>query len=232
MRYNINKNLTKAINPVEVTFNKIKVNSLDANSVAHTTTTHIPTGEKAFTNNVKNFYFARVVSNLNSYPRVNINISPYLRTPLNVDVYCRTSIPNYCQDRNIMTNTTITGTIREQNGWYLSRNHDGELDGNVTALTDNPNILTIIPDPTPTGADDIALEHGANGLINTIFNSCPKATPASTVTITTSPALAFNPSQYIVNCTDIDPSQWGGLGKTGNIINIKPRVEKSGKMDW
>ena len=54
---------------------------------------HASKGTSTFPNNIKNFYFARVVSDLDNYPRVNLNISPLVRTPLNVDIYCKTNIP-------------------------------------------------------------------------------------------------------------------------------------------
>jgi hypothetical protein len=44
--------------------------------------------------------------------------------------------------------------------------------------------------------------------------------------------LDFSPSQYVVNCTGDDPSQWAGVGKNGNILNIKPKVNTAGKISW
>ncbi len=228
MRYNLNKTLQQPINPVEVRFHNIDVNSSDANSSAYQIDNHIPSGTSIFPNNVRNFYFARVVSDLNNYPRVNINLSPLVRTPLNVDIYCGTTLANYCTDRNVIANSNIAGTIREQNGWYISAKHNGDLDGNVTRLTATPSIVTISPNPL----NNISLNNGANGTVNEVFNSCPNATPSSTITITTDPVLAFEPSQYTVNCTNSDPSQWTGIGKTGNVLKVQPKVDKSGKMDW
>ncbi|SFV69929.1 hypothetical protein MNB_SV-14-447 [hydrothermal vent metagenome] len=235
MRYNLNKDTKKPINPIEVTFNRIDINSTEANSIAHdkiniTSNTHTPKGNATFTNSVKNFYFARVVSDLNNYPRVNMTVSPLVRTPLNVDIYCRTDIPNYCKDRNVIANSNLSGTTREQNGWYLSINHNGQLDGNVTDLIPNHSNINLTPNPTPAGADDLMLDNGENGLESATFINC--SNPTITVTIKTSPALAFEPSQYTVNCTNVDPSQWTGVGKTGNILSVKPKVNKSGKMDW
>jgi len=232
MRYNLNKNLTEPINPVEVSFNGVVVSSTDANSIAHdpiniSSTIHTPTGEQEFTSgNRKNFYFARVVSDLNSYPAVNLNISPIVRTPLNVDIFCKTTINNYCANREILNNTTLTGTTREQGGWYLSAKHHPTLDGNVTKLQATPNIVTIIPNPL----NPITLTNGENGLVTETFNNC--SSPQSTIKITTSPALSFEPSQYVVQCSDQNASQWTGVGRTGNILKVKPKVNQTGKMDW
>ena len=232
MRYNLNKTLKQPINPVEIRFHNIDVNATDANSSSHQVDNHVPSGTKAFPNNIREFYFARVVSDLNNYPRVNMHISPLVRTPLNVDIYCGTTIANYCRDRHVLNHTSLSGTVREQNGWYLSTDHNGATDGNITALTPDFNTITIAPNPTPlkTDNDDITLNHGHNGTINGTFNNCTH--PTITVAITTDPALAFTPSQYTLKCTNTDPSQWTGVGKTGNVLEVKPKVDRSGKMDW
>ena len=233
MRYNLNKTISQPINPVEVRFHSIDVNSSDANSSAYQIDNHVPSGTKEFLNNRRNFYFARVVSDLNNYPRVNMQVSPMVRTPLNVDIYCdTTTIANYCRDRDVLNHTSLSGTTREQNGWYLSTDHNGTVDGNVTALIPNFNTIMLIPNPTPIKVDndDITLNHGHTGTPNGTFNNCTN--PTITVTISTDPVLAFNPSNYTLNCTDVNASQWTGIGKSGNILEITPKVDKSGKMDW
>ncbi len=232
MRYNLNKTISQPINPVEVRFHSINVNSSDANSSAHQIDNHTPSGTRAFLNNRRNFYFARVVSDLNNYPRVNMHVSPMVRTPLNVDIYCGTTILNYCRDRNVLNHTSLSGTTRKQNGWYLSTDHNGSVDGNVTALTPDFTTITLTPNPTPTkvDSDDITLNHGHTGTPNGTFNNCTN--PTITVTISTDPVLAFNPSNYKLHCTDVNASQWTGIGKSGNILEITPKVDKSGKMDW
>jgi len=224
IKYNINKNLSKPINPVELIFNKINVSASSASSIADGSLHHTPMGEERFTNNKKNFYFAKVVSSLNNYPEVNIQTSPIVRTPLNVDIYCQTNTPNYCKERGILDNTNLSSSTREQNGWYLSSNHDGDLDGKVLALIDTPNNLTITPDK------NITLPHGQRGLIVNKFDDCTSSSVR--VTIITDPVLQFSPSEYVVNCTDKDPSQWTGVGKNGNILKAKPKVNQTGKMDW
>ncbi len=233
IRYNLNKTLQQPINPVEVRFHSIDVNSTDANSSAYQIDNHTPSGTRAFPNNRRNFYFARVVSDLNNYPRVNMQVSPMVRTPLNVDIYCgTTTIANYCRDRDVLNHTSLSGTTREQNGWYLSTDHNGTVDGNVTALIPDFNTIMLIPNPTPTKVDndDITLNHGHTGTPNGTFNNCINHT--ITVTIATDPVLDYIPSNYTLNCTDVNASQWTGIGKSGNILEITPKVDKSGKMDW
>ena len=231
IRYNLNKNHAQPINPVEVSFNSMEVNATDANSSAHdpiniVSNIHIPKGHQDFVNNRKNFYFTRVVSDLSVYPRVNLSVSPLIQTPLNVDFYCKTNSIDYCKDRDVLLNTALTGTTREQLGWYLSTKHDAQLDGNVTRLTPNPAIVTISPNPL----NDIALEEGENGLVTERFDNCNS--PEVFISITTDPVLRFDPSGYTLLCTDNNASQWTGIGKTGNILNVQPKINQSHKIDW
>jgi hypothetical protein len=228
IRYNINKNLSKTINPIQITFHNFDSKSINSNSISHgkETPPYIPTGNLNLGDSIRNFYFARVVSDLNSYPAINMNISPIVRTPLNVDIFCKTTINNYCADRKIMNNTNLTGTTREQIGWYLSAKHNHTVDGNVTNLQATPNIVTIIPNPI----NPITLTNGENGLVTETFINC--SSPQSIIKITTSPALSFEPSQYVVNCSDKNASQWTGIGSTGNILKVRPKVNQTGKMNW
>jgi len=231
IRYNLNKHLTQPINPVEVTFHAIELNSTEANSTAHDPinidpSIYTPKGSQTFINNRKNFYFTRVVSDLSIYPQVNLNISPVVRTPLNVDIFCKSDILNYCRDRDVLLNTNITGTMREEQGWYLSANHNASKDGNVTQLIPNHNNITITPNPLA----DIMLEHGENGLISNKFVDCSFS--EVTVRINSFPELAFEPSEYTISCTDMNASQWTGIGKAGNILGVQPKINKSYKMDW
>ena len=236
MRYNLNKHLREPINPVQVTFNSIEVSSAEANSISHDNVNvvsdiHTPSGFKTFPNNVKNFYFARVVSDFDNYPRVNMNVSPIVRTPLNVDIYCKTNIANYCENRGVIANSNLTATTREAYGWYLSAEHNATVDGNVINLMANPPIVTITPDsdPSPT-INEITLPNGRNGMVIERFQNC--SSTSSTITITTSPALAFEPSQYVVYCTDVKSSQWTGVGRTGNVLEVKPKINPLRKIEW
>ncbi len=118
------------------------------------------------------------------------------------------------------------GTTREQNGWYPSVKHDGNLDGNVTKLIPNPSIVIITPNPDK----DIPLNNGKNGLVREKFIDC--GSPKCVIKIITDPPLKFEPSEYVVSCTENNSSQWAGIGKAGNILSIKPKVNEAGKMDW
>jgi hypothetical protein len=230
IRFNIDKNLTKPINPIEIEFKRLDINSSDSYSVSEGVDTFIPKGMRNIDKKI-NFYYARVVSDLSNYPRINITISPVVRTPLNVDIFCATSIVDYCKNRGILDNTNIKETTREQIGWYISINHNGELDGNVTKLADNPDIITVRDNLIDAEDKNVTFNGGENNLIDARVNDC-SVYQSTTVTITTTPELRFEPSEYIVNCTDNNASQWAGIGKTGNILNVRPTVNEAGKMDW
>ncbi len=230
IRFNIDKNSTEPTNPIQITFNKLDIISPTSSSFAEGQSNYIPIGTKDI-NRRKNFYYARVVSALPIYPRVNMNISPVIKTPLYVDLYCQTAIPDYCIDTNIISNSRVTGTTREQNGWYISVKHNGDVDGNVTGLHDNPNILDSRENFVNVEDGNITLNGGSNHLTDAKVNDC-SVFQSTTVTIITTPELKFEPSQYIIECTENNASQWTGIGKTGNILDIKPKIGETGKMDW
>ena len=230
IRYNIDKNITKTINPIKITFHSADANSNDSNSVSHgqETPAYIPTGDQNLGNTVKNFYFAKVTPNKYNYPRVNMNISPLVRTPLSVDIFCDKNT-TYCTNTGVIANTEVSGTTREQAGWYLSTRHEENIDGNVTGLTLNP-AGTVNLSQVPTVVAPLTLPNGHNGMENATFIDCTNNSVV--VTITTDPVLNFQPNSYILNCTDNNASQWTGVGETGNILEVKPTVNKAGKMDW
>jgi len=235
IRYNINKNLSETINPIEIDFHKFIAESSYSYSIANdkvnsVSNQHIPKGLYTINNSTKNFYFTKVVSDLDSYPRVQFPKEKSIRTPLNVDIFCDKS-NSYCQDRKVFDNSN--NTPRSQLGWYLSINHNKNRDGNITQLTPNPNIVSISPN-LPIG-----LENGRNGLVFINFNSCSGTNQKSTITITPELALRYDSNiansglpHYTVSCTTVTPGTWTGVGQTGNIVEVIPNSKKSGKMDW
>ncbi len=235
MRYNLNKNIQEPINPVQIKFHAIEVSAQEANSSSHdkiniVDVPHTPSGGQNFINNVKNFYFAQVAPDLINYPMVNMHVSPIVHTPLNIDIFCSAS-NTYCRDTNVTLHSNWNSSERKQSHFYLSVHHNPNLDGNVTELNPSTPNVTIIPDPTPLGVDDITLASGRNGIITTRFDNCNS--PSCIVTIVSNPAITFTPkSHYQVNCTNIDPSSWTGAGKRGNAIESQPQLSSSGKMEW
>jgi hypothetical protein len=228
IRYNIDKNITKTINPIQITFHGANADSTDSYSIAHQkeNPAYIPTGHQDL-DATKNFYFAKVTPDKYSYPRVNTNISSFIRTPLSIDIFCDKNT-TYCTKTGVIDNTVVSGTTREQAGWYISINHNGDVDGNVTNL--NPNFGNVTLDPNPTPSTPLALPKGHNGMESATFNNCSHNSVK--VTIVTDPVLNFQPNSYILRCTDNNASQWTGVGETGNVLEVKPNVNKASKMEW
>jgi len=224
IRYNIDKNIHKTINPIQVTFYTADATDNNSSSIAHKINNYIPTGDQDLGDTI-NFYFAKVSPDKPSYPKVNVATDPLVVTPLNVDIFCDEDNA-YCEKTGVMDNTDVSGTNREQSGWYLSINHEGEVDGNVTGLTLALDNLTL--QPNPSVATPLTLPNGRNGVENATFSDCSHKRVE--VTIITDPVLSFQPNSYILNCTN--PSEWVGTGHTGHTVQIKPNLNRNEKMSW
>jgi len=231
IRYNIDKNINKTINPIQITFHSFKADSTNSNSVSHgkENPPYIPNGDLNLGDTIRNFYFAKVTPDRFNYPRINMNVSPIVRTPLSVDIFCDVN-SSYCTQTGVLNNTKLSGTTREQIGWYISTNHNGEIDGNVTQLIANPTGGIVTLTPNPTLLTPLSLPHGHNGIESAKFNNCNNQQVE--VTIVTDPVLAYQPNSYILNCTNNNSSQWIGVGNTGNTLQIKPKGNRSEKMNW
>ncbi|RUM69547.1 MAG: hypothetical protein DSZ07_04395 [Sulfurovum sp.] len=231
IRYNIDKNISKTINPIQITFHRFKADSISSNSVSHgqENPPYIPNGDLNLGDTIRNFYFAKVTPDRFNYPRVNMNVSTIIRTPLSIDIFCDLN-SSYCTKTGVINNTILSGTTREQIGWYLSTNHNEDIDGNVTQLIANPTGGIVTLTPNPTLLSPLSLPHGHNGIESAKFNNCNNQQVE--VTIVTDPVLAYQPNSYILNCTNNNSSQWTGVGQTGNILEVKPKVNRSEKMNW
>jgi len=228
IRYNIDKNITRTINPIQITFHDADAESNAAYSIAHEEENHyIPTGHQDL-NAIKNFYYAKVSPSKSEYPRVNMNISPLVMTPLSVDIFCDKN-DSFCKKTKVMDNTDTSTTTREQAGWYLSNRHEGNIDGNVTRLIPSNNNVALNPNPTIVPISPLSLPNG-HTRENATFTNC--SNNRVIVTIVTDPVLDFQPNTYTLNCTDNNASQWTGVGQTGNILEVSPTVNKVGRMNW
>jgi hypothetical protein len=229
LRYNIQKNLSLPINPVQVTLHGLKVEASMAWSEAERRVkgdSFIPVGKQDLANVERNFYFAQVAPDKIHYPRVNLAKNRMIRTPLNVDIFCNAE-EAYCKKTRILANTKVESSPRKQDGWYLSVKHDALFDGMVTDLVPTPSIVTTTTPP-------ISLTSGRNGMVTTKFIGTHAS--KSVVSIKTSPALTFYPNGtlpfYVVEGTEKNASDWTGIGKAGNVLQNQSNVEIEGKMDW
>jgi len=235
LRYNIKKHLFLTINPVEMLFNSLDANSAPAYSLAEDKQTkedpYVPRGTQDL-NLTRNFYFTRVASDMQNYPKVNFHENREVRTPLNVDIFCNAGI-QYCTDRGVRGHTDLTGLSQLSDGWYISTDHNNTTDGQVQKL--DPNRVVVIVSPV----NDINLTNGRYSLITNRFNSCNSSNETVMVSITPDEALLYdkNPANsghpyYTISCRDQNRSEISGIGQTGNIIGSKANSAKELKMDW
>jgi len=232
LRYNIDKQYSRTINPVQVSFDSIAINSIDAQSSANGIPhNYTPSGGKAFHNNRRNFYFTQVAPDNTVYNRVNIDVSPTIRTPLNVEIFCDKNT-SYCHESNLTAYTNISSSPRRDDGWYLSTKHEKKKDGVVIQLNDTPDIVKITPDK------NITFVHGRNGLIINTFDDCVPPFKKTVVTITPSPVLKYHPNPenhglptYEIPCKK-NPSAWSGIGETGSLVETNTTTNTASKIDW
>jgi len=229
LRYNIQKNLTLPINPVQLLLHGLVVDAKLAWSEAEgrvVSNPYIPSGEQDLANVERNFYFAQVAPDKILYPRVNFAMTKVVRTPLNVDIFCNAS-EAHCRQTKLLANTKVESSPRKQDGFYLSVHHNADEDGMVTGLSSAPKNVNTPPTP-------IKFTDGRNGNLLTRLNNCNS--PRSVVSITSAPALMYYPNgklpYYIVECIKKEASDWTGIGKAGNVMDSQSNVEIEGKMDW
>ncbi|NOZ89673.1 MAG: hypothetical protein GXO60_00145 [Epsilonproteobacteria bacterium] len=249
IRYNINKNLSETINPVQITFHKIDTNSTDSYSISNgrdETNPYIPKGYQNLGDTVRNFYFAQVAPDKSKFPRVHFVQTDKVRTPMQVEIFCgENATLQFCHDTNLMSHTKIESSPRAETGWYISIDHNATVDGAVNLLVPddiNPNVLQFSTVTTPTFP--ILFENGRNGTIITKFPD-PTGTKRYRVDIFPEPPLKFydgnkpvklgiskgNPD-YTVEGTENNDSTWTGIGKTGRVLEMKSNSESTHKMDW
>ncbi len=243
IRYNVDKNLAETINPIQITFRRIDTNSTEANSTANLldeVNPYIPKGSEDLNNTIRNFYFAKVSPDKVKFPRLYFKNGDTIRTPLQIEIFCGGSVDSkYCQDTNLLNHTSIVSSPRVENGWYLSIDHNATVDGGVNNLIPNsltPNILVFTP------AMPIRFTNGRNGVVMTRFTN-PHGTQKYRVDIYADPQLRYyggktksnipqGINHYFVMGTENNSSTWTGVGKTGNLLDIKPNTNSARKMDW
>jgi hypothetical protein len=244
IRLNINKNLSETINPVQITFHSIDVNSTDAQSIANdkvnilTPNKHTPEGNHDLENQLRNFYFTQVAPDAIRYPKVyfdvNSSANNFIRTPLSIDIFCNAKIA-YCQETNLTNHAILYGSPRIQDGWYISKDHNLSADGVVQSL--NPNTVNV----TITPSSDMNFTDGRNGILINEFNSCNnnnKNSHITTIEVIPDDVLKYHPTksngnpEYTIECGTRNQGTMSGVGSTGNRINTNANTQSNSKMSW
>ncbi len=249
LRFNIDKNLSQTINPIQITFHKIDINSTNSYSLSNgkdESNPYIPKGNQNLGNSVRNFYFAQVAPDKIRFPRIYFKNENTLRTPMQIEIFCGNGVTNqYCIDTNITNHIKLESSPRAELGWFLSIDHNATVDGKVTTVVPNdpnPNVLQIKTTKVPTFP--IIFVNGRNGTVTTRFTD-PHGIKKYRVDIYPEPPLRFNndnkppkPSipkgnpDYTVEGTENNSSTWTGVGDTGNILEMKANSNSAHKMDW
>ncbi len=226
LRYNISKNIKRTINPIKIGFKKLVADSFDAHTYAKQSNNWIPKGSKEF-NEARLFYFTQVVSDTILYPRVNFIGSPVtVNTPISVDIFCQELLhPEFCKNMAIFENTHIYGSPRKEKGWYISINHNPQLDGNISSLNSlNSTSLTVNP------SNNIPFKNGQNyAIISTVQD---KIHTLNRVEITLPSQLKYLKPFYLIPVIGHNASEWSGIGEAGNLLSTKPNTDKSDKSEW
>jgi hypothetical protein len=252
VRYNIQKNLSEAINPVEIEFKKMIATSKDSHSliawqskvleVEDRNEIFIPKGVEEF-NSTKLFYFARVAPDHVVYKD---SFETRVSTPLTIEIYCDVN-QTWCGEKRVNQGNGLNNA-HSANHWYTAIKHNGSRDG--TAKVKQSNILNInntklnttTLEPVVTKLSFDEKMSGRQSLLETIFTGKDIAvgTPVKTENIITPtswlkyhPNPSRNGNPYYLNVfKNTPPGILSGIGKTGNILNIKANSTSSRKMDW
>ena len=226
LRYNISKNIKRTINPIKLGFKTLTTTAPDAQSNTEKVSNWIPRGVKEL-NSTRFFYFTQVAPDKLVYPRVNFTGTPVVvNTPLSVDIFCKKlTDTNFCKNMKILDNTLIHASPRKQKGWYISSNHNENLDGNITSLNSvNPISLTVDPN------SNIPFIHGQNYQINSTVADANHS--INQVNIIVPSQLQYLNPNYSIPSTGNGSSEWSGIGGAGHVLSTKPNTNTSGKNDW
>ncbi|NOZ89675.1 MAG: hypothetical protein GXO60_00155 [Epsilonproteobacteria bacterium] len=228
--YNIRKSLNKPINPVKIKFNKVMVSSINSGSnlADNEINDFIPKGEQIL-NKSKVLYYGAVIPDRENYPD---SFTKSSSTPLGVYIFCNHN-RTFCND---MIGNNGLNNFRTQMGWYLSILHDSTVDGTINPLSQDS--VTVTPNIIPN------FNQGTKGRLNLQTNYTGGTIPDNTsidteVSINPSPWLKYhsNPAR---NGNPFWKNRWRGdvvgtmtgIGKAGNIIDIKANRTRTNRMDW
>jgi hypothetical protein len=242
LRYNISKNLSETTNPIQITFQSADVNSSGSYSLSYghnNRNPYVPKGTQDLGDEVRNFYFAQIAPDKINYPMINFNKWNFIRTPMQVEIFCGKVSNQYCRDTNLTNHVDITSSPRSEQGWFLSIDHNGTVDGGVRGLSvvnRNSNALIFTTSTTPIFP--MELPNGRNGTLVTRFADRTREQKYK-IDIFVDPPFMYcsNGSQggvnyYIVSGSDDNKSTWSGVGRTGRVLELKANGKKNHKMDW
>ena len=224
--YNINKNLSEPINPVEIKFNNLELNStINIAKIKNKTAQANGIGNL---NIDKKLYFSSVAPDIENYPD---EYDRYCVTPITVLIYCENNT-TWC---NKMIENNGLNNLKTNLGWYTSLLHDSNTDGKVLGFTVN-NLLSNV---NPTANNLPNFNENKGRIVNLTTGYSGNTYPAEVqVDMDLSPWLKYhrdparNGIPFWRNTFRDRNATWSGVGDTGNQIDIKTTTIPAKKISW
>jgi hypothetical protein len=201
------------INPFELNSN---ISVIDLNGV-----TNLTPGK---TSNAT-YLYARAKSTKFIYDDITANS---VATPIKVEVYC----DRWPVSATNCPNVDILNGATNDTKWYISTNHNSANDDGTISLETPMSDVEIT-----TNIDIINGGINNNISVTSINRNAPLTVPVY-LSNNISKWLIYNPSSPIAYPTPfysvgfIGNSTWGGIGKTGNIVNTDTNYRNTRRLEW
>ena len=224
--FNLTKNFSEPINPVEIRFNSLESNGTTISKIKGKDRTANGIGT---IDTIKKLYFSQIAPDMENYPDEYEGVS---HTPISVLIFCNhTKV--WCSN---MIGDNGLNNIKTKYGWYTAILHDSNIDGGVIKFTVNNPLSAVNPK--------------ANKLPNFNENKLGKIVEVTTgysgnkfpskveVDMEVSPWLKYNrdPNRdgipFWKNTFRDRNATWSGEGKAGNQIEIKTTTRVAKKIFW
>jgi len=228
--YNMEKNIHEETNPIKILFDHFDINTTSSKAMFKGKEIFpIQKENSGSINKTRIFFYARIRSDREVYPETAKRV---IHTPLMIEIYCKVKHDeNWCKEDMRIKDIGISGYESYQ-GWYIDRDHNSSIDGNVTALnSSNPDFVVSPTDIPPF----------KTGRIDDIYVKYSKKVPDSLITtqvdIITQSWLRYNRDTSTDGTPNFklrikDVSEMTGIGAGGNQAEITKKLDPNGKIDW
>ncbi|CAA6817752.1 MAG: Unknown protein, partial [uncultured Sulfurovum sp.] len=248
--YNVDKNLSETMNPIDVNFLTIDANATESeakregedNIAVEADNTGIIADTIINGNSERKFYFTRVAPDMENYPEsYDLNQS----TPLSVEIFCDLN-RTWCAD--MVPSSIGLNSKHTKYGWYTARNHVTPIDGTITQLVAQKHrdyVLDISPDITINPTDtNLSINRGRYADVMTSYNgnalnNDATASVGVTVIIRPSPWLRYHddPTRegdpfYNVIYKNNNFGTISGIGQSGHGIDIQANDKEPKRLSW
>jgi len=224
--YNLSRDYAKPANPVEITFNRVEVNSSAISRIEDRNHTANGSGEIGIS---KLLYYATIAPDRENYEDEFDGVA---KTPINALIYCKNTIA-WCSKK---IGSNGLNNVKTVDGWYRAIGHDSNIDGKVNNFIISEPLFEVTPQANelPNFLDGVA------GRIDNILtgysgNSYP-ATVIVELDVTDWLKYHKDPARAGVafwkNTFRDKNSTWSGVGEAGNQVDIKTTTKPAKKISW